>query len=139
MSGHLIPKPSVVTVISGGGGGSNTAVENVFLSSGAISGHIAIYAAVGGPVAADPSVVSQQDKILGITKSAAAGAGESVTFVSEGLLTDPSFTFTEGPVYIGAAGALTQTKPTSGLLIQIATAMSATEIIVGASQSVKLA
>lgn len=142
MASHLIPKPSVVNVTTGGGGGSasNNAVENTFISSGPISAHVAIYAdASAGILVANPSILTQQDRIIGITKTSAAAADEEVTFVSEGLLTDPSFVFTPGPVYIGVAGSLTQIKPTSGLLIQVGTAISLTELIVGIQLSIRLA
>lgn len=138
MSGFLIPKV-VPTTGGNGGSGSNTAVVNTFVSLSAISSPIVIYASPSGPDIANPSTLSQQDKILGITKTSAAAAGAEVTFVSEGILTDPSFTFTPGPIYLGAGGSLTQVKPTSGLLVQVATAYTPTEILVGTSLSVILA
>lgn len=140
MSSYLVPK--IVPSTGGGTGpvtGASNAIVNTFTSSGAISSPIVIYAGPTGPVAADKDTVAQQDKILGVTITSAAAGGEEVDFVSHGLITDLSFTFIEGPIWLGNAGALTQVKPTSGLLVQIAIAYSATEIVVDIQLNIKLA
>lgn len=119
--------------------GTMTAVTNVFVSTGPISAHKVIYAGVSGPEVADKDVLTVQDKILGVTISSASGVGEDVLFVSNGLIADPSFTFTPGPIWLGSSGQLTQVKPTSGLCIQLAIASSATTIVVDVLFSIKLA
>ena len=137
----LHAKSGTTTVnVSGGGSGGGSAVTNTFISSGAVSAHVAIYAdEINGILVANPSILTQQDRIIGVTKTSAAASGETVTFVAEGLLVDPSFTFTPGPVYVGSGGSLTQIKPTSDLLIQIGIAISLTELLVSVKPSIRLA
>lgn len=137
---HAKSSNTTVNVSGGGGSGSTTAIENTFVSSGAISAHVALYAdEINGILVANPSILTQQDRIIGVTKTSAAASGETVTFVAEGLLVDPSFTFTPGPVYVGSGGSLTQVKPTSDLLIQIGIAISLTELLVSIKPSIRLA
>ena len=110
-----------------------------YTSTGPVSAPRVVYAAVGGPALADKDTVSHQDKLLGVTITSAAGSGEEVTVVTEGKIDDPSFSFTPGPIWLGNSGLLTQTKPTTGLLVQMAVAISATLIMVNIQMAIKLA
>jgi hypothetical protein len=69
------------------------------------------------------------DQTLGVTTGAAA-KGASVTVRTYGALTELTWTWTSGPVYLGLAGQLTQTPPASGVVLQIGTAETATRIFV---------
>lgn len=110
-----------------------------YTSTGAVSAPRVVYAGATGPAIADKDTVSQQEKILGVTITSAAGSGEEVTVVTEGKIDDPSFSFTPGPIWLGNSGVLTQTRPTTGLLIQIAVAITATLINVNIGMAIKLA
>lgn len=107
--------------------------------SGAMSASRVLYASPTGPALADKDVLSAQDKILGLTISSTSVAGEFVSVLGEGYHTDPSYTFTPGPVYLGNSGLLTQTPPTTGLLVQLGVAISATELYFDVGLAVKLA
>ena len=66
--------------------------------------------------------------VVGVTRQ----AGTSVYVVREGELTDLSFSFTpNSPVFLGLNGALTQTAPSSGFVLQVAVALTTTKIQIG--------
>jgi hypothetical protein len=71
----------------------------------------------------------------------AAGTGDEVAFVVVGPVTEPSWNWTPGPVYLGANGVLTQTPPTAPaavFLAQIGFATSLTTLFVDRNPSIKL-
>lgn len=72
---------------------------------------------------------------LGVTQGAAL-EGDAVQVSLAGPLTEPSWSFTPGPVFVGDAGALTQTVPISGPIIRVGSAISATELIVDFTQPI---
>jgi hypothetical protein len=67
---------------------------------------------------------------VGITTSAAtAGATAAIRYA--GLLEDSGWAWTQGPIYIGTGGTLTQTAPAGGLVLrEVARAISDTKIII---------
>lgn len=130
---------SVVNVYPPGTIVNSDSLQLKYTSTGTVSAPRVLYAAVGGPALADKDTVSHQDKLLGVTITSAAGSGEEVTVVTEGKIDDPSFSFTPGPIWLGNSGLLTQTKPTTGLLVQIAVAITATLINVNIQMAIKLA
>lgn len=111
----------------------------IVTSIGPLSAHIVVYASDAGVVAADKDTLESQDRILGVTINAVSGAGQDVEIIGIGRITDPSFSFTPGPIWLGDNGALTQTKPTVGLLVQVATAVTSTSIFVNIGPAIKLA
>lgn len=71
----------------------------------------------------------------------AAGAGAPVSALMIGPLTEPSWNWTPGPVYLGINGMLTQTPPTAPaalFLAQVGAAIGPTTIIVDRSPSIHL-
>ena len=66
--------------------------------------------------------------LLGIALTA-AGAGGEVTVQRSGALTDSSWTWSYGPLWLGAAGAITQTPPDDGFDVAIGVATAATRIL----------
>ena len=118
---------------------NNEHLEFEFTSTEAISAPRVVYAGASGPALADKDTISQQDKIIGITTTSAAGSGETVKVTTEGKLEDPSFLFSIGPIYLGTSGVITQTKPTSGLLLQLGVAISATQLHIRIEPAIKLA
>ena len=62
---------------------------------------------------------------------AAFSAGDKITAVHSGLMTDSSWSWVPRvPVFAAPGGGMTQTVPAIGTLHRIATAMSATAIII---------
>ena len=136
----LHAKSSNTTVnVSGGGGSGGGAVTNTFTSVGPVSAHKVLAATGAGIVYADKDTLTDQDKISGLSVSSVGAAGEEVTYVSSGLVTDSSFAFSVGPVYLSNIGAMTQTKPTSGLLVQIGIAIEPTTLQFDIQLNVRLA
>lgn len=73
--------------------------------------------------------------------STAAGTGDEIEFVVIGSITEPSWNWTPGPVYLGVNGVLTQTLPTAPaayFLAQVGFATSATTVFVARNPSIKL-
>jgi hypothetical protein len=104
-----------------GGGGA----ESITGTAGAIlSGHRLVALALDGrfTYATGPDAV-------GLTLGAAL-AGESISIQASGMVEESSWNWTpSAPIYQTGAGQLTQTLPTTGLLRQVAVAMTATQII----------
>lgn len=55
-------------------------------------------------------------QVLGITVTAAS-AGSPVLVRTIGIMTDNSWNWTKGPIYLGSNGAITQSAPTGGLVV----------------------
>lgn len=124
---------------SGGSVSSNgTSIQFDVVVSGAMSAGVVIYAGDDGPVVADKDTLGQQDKILGVTLTSTDASGGDIKVLSEGANTDASYSFVPGPIWLGNSGELTQVRPTTGLLVQIAIAVTATQIYVDIGFSLQL-
>lgn len=101
----------------------------------ALSGHRAIVLdASGEAFYADQTVPNHIGRMAGITIGAAA-LGAGVTIMNNGLLTEPSWSWTPfAPIFLGTAGGLTQVPPTTGFLQMIGGALSATSMYVNLRQ-----
>lgn len=118
-----------------------TSVESLVfevIATGPLSA-VRVLVASEGINLADKDTLTHQDKILGLTITSASVAGEPVSVLGEGYSVDPSYGFTEGPIWLGNAGVLTQVKPTTGMLVQLGVAISATEIYFDVGLAIKLA
>ena len=122
-----------------GAAGNGGSITYELIAPGAFSSPRVIAVGAANIELADKDTLTQQDKILGISTTSTSAAGQLLAILSEGYWTDPSFTFTRGPIWLGNAGVLTQVKPTTGILLQVATAISATEIYVDLGVPIKLA
>jgi len=77
------------------------------------------------------------DLLLGLTLTAAA-SGEQTNIQRSGPIDDSGWNWTPGPVWLGAAGALTQTPPADGFDVLIGAAVSATRITLNLQQPIEL-
>lgn len=81
-------------------------------------------------------------RVVGVSANAAI-TGAPVRYVSAGVINDPSFSFTEGPVFAGLNGTMTQTYPTVGggfvFLQQIGYASSSTRLLIQIAPPILLA
>jgi hypothetical protein len=86
--------------------------QRVMTAFSAVNGHRAVVEVAPNQCAnADTSIESHGNLFVGIALQAAL-AGHPVNIVFEGLLTEPSWSWTaEQPVFVGALGVLTQTPP----------------------------
>jgi len=68
--------------------------------------------------------------VIGISTTSAS-TGQNITIKTSGQITDASWNWTKGAIYLGANGALTQTAPTGGsIIVHVAKAITATTLII---------
>jgi hypothetical protein len=68
--------------------------------------------------------------VIGISTTA-GNTGETITIKTSGQITDASWNWTKGAIYLGANGVLTQTAPTGGsIVVHVAKAITATTLII---------
>jgi hypothetical protein len=68
--------------------------------------------------------------VIGISTTAAS-TGQNITIKTSGQITDASWSWTKGAIYLGANGSLTQTAPTGGsIVVHVAKAITATTLII---------
>lgn len=66
--------------------------------------------------------------VVGIAANA-ANTGQVVTIKTSGIMTDASWTWTKGLVFLGTNGQLTQTPPTAGaILVYVGRALTSTKL-----------
>lgn len=123
---------AVVSVIGPRGAQGPSGAQVTVTAQEALGGHRAITA---DGFHATPSLL---DKLAGIS-TGAASIGETAVLQRSGLMVEPTWTWTpDAPVFVGAAGVLTQTPP-SGVARRVAWAISATEINVDLFPIIQLA
>lgn len=94
-----------------------------------LSGHRAVRVVDGIAWYADASTPAHAGQIVGITAGAAL-AGSAVSIQASGALDEPSWSWSAGLVWLGAAGALTQVPPASGISQILGRALSATRLLI---------
>lgn len=111
---------------AGAPGANLTAIAGV-----AIGGHRAVIIENTGLAGyASNTTLSHIGRLAGITTSASV-IGDSITILSLGPVTEPSWNWTpNAPVYLGTAGLLTQTQPITGFLQIIGVASTATTLFI---------
>lgn len=107
-----------------------------------VGGQKVLIGTAGGVQHASGDQSGHFGKVVGISINAALAAAP-VRYVASGPMTDPSFNFTEGPVYVGLNGNLTQAYPTiaGGFVFaqQVATATTNNRIVIAIQPPVLLA
>lgn len=95
----------------------------------ALSGHRAVRHDEDGQLVHADCATAVTAQAIGITLGAAeAGALASVLFAGE--VTEPSWSWTAGPIFLGANGLLTQSAPATGCLVIVGHAAGATRMVV---------
>lgn len=118
-------------------GGDGT-VQRTAIASVTLSGHRAVYLAGGEAAYASADDAATANACIGITTGAAL-EGDEVVITTMGKLVEPTWTWTEAlPVYLGLNGLLTQTVPTSGCLVELGIATTATELEVRIQSPINL-
>lgn len=78
---------------------------------------------------ADKDVLSHTDSIVGISKTSTSGAGQVITVITQGLVSEPSWTWTpEQPLFLSTNGFLTHSPPTSGSSLYLGYAVTTSSI-----------
>lgn len=80
----------------------------------------------GEAIYADASSITTSH-VLGISRAAAL-SGANVPVCTDGVLSDALWSWTPGPVYLGTNGQLTQTPPSSGVLVPVGIAVDSTTL-----------
>lgn len=118
---------------SGEAGPAGPSAEQLTLpATTAIGGQRAVRFLNGHLAYASSLNVGDANLVLGISVNAASPGGEVVVQTS-GLMTDGYWTWTpDAPIFCGVQGVLTQVLPTTGFILILGVALSATRILVGA-------
>lgn len=120
-----------------GGGGSALEITRTALQN--ISAAKAVYAVDDNQVdTSDFSVIGKQ-RVIGITRTA-ANAGADIKIVTDGIYEDAIFSGFQlnKSIYVGANGALTQTKPTTGVLLEVGYYLGQNKIEIEIQRPIKL-
>lgn len=120
-----------------GPAGSGTAT---FTAGITVSGHRMVIRQADGTVTyADWTTVGSAPLWMTL---GAASSGATVTAQFSGVVDEPSWTWTPGPLYLGATGLITQTVPTASagavFLTQIGFATSPTSVVLDRCPSIRL-
>jgi hypothetical protein len=136
MSGTIIIEQPNVTIQASedvtlvvNSGGVVPLVADVSLTAGAnLSALRAVTSDANGDAVYASNDTLANAQVIGITETAAL-PGNSVAIRTSGLITDGSWNWLKGTVYLGANGSLTQSVPTGGaIIVHVAKALTATTI-----------
>lgn len=114
--------------------GGSTTVQGTYPAGSSVSGGMVVMFSGNTVVPFDPSVDTNYTQIVGISNNGAT-IGNPVTVIMEGLLTSPG-AFVVGPYYAGSGGTLTQSVPTTGILVEVGNATDANTLIVRVRQPI---
>lgn len=130
------------SLLAGSGiGGSVAELKRSGVAAVALSGHRVVTPQTNGQLNyASNDNLAHLAAPLWIT-SGAASSGASVEVLLFGLMIEPSWSWTPGPVYLGTNGQLTQTPPAAPgavFIAQVGTATSPTSLFVDRAPSIKI-
>lgn len=110
-----------------------------FLASGPLGGHRAVRAAFARHAQyADNNDVTGAAAVLGITLHAAE-AEAAINVAASGEIVEPSWAWVvDAPIFVGAAGVMTQVPPASGFQLIVGVATSRTSMLVSIKQPIIL-
>jgi len=117
--------------------GGNTNGENsVTLEAGQDLGADRVVISVGGLARyADLTTPGDMQNVIGITTHSAV-TGADITIQTLGNRINPAWTFSDGPVYLGAAATLTQTVPAGYYVLPIGMAVDPTQITININHGI---
>jgi hypothetical protein len=119
---------------SGGGSGDNIFTHEAGENLG---GHRAVYIAGDGKAYLADHSTAHELQPVGVTVGSAS-VGFIAQIQSEGELQEPSWAWSNGPVYLGVNGLLTQVAPLTGSIFVIGVAAGPTRIRVSPQLIAKL-
>jgi hypothetical protein len=130
------------SLLAGSGiGGSVAELKRSGIAAVALSGHRVVTPQTDGQLNyASNDNVAHLTVPLWIT-TGAASPGSAVETLLFGLMIEPTWTWTPGPVYLGVNGQLTQTPPAvpgAVFIAQVGTATSPTSVFVDRAPSIKI-
>lgn len=92
-----------------------------------LSGHRAVRVSGGLAYVADAGSKSHAGRCIGITTGAVT-QGSVATIQTVGIMTEPSWSWAEGPIFVGAEGVLTQSVTGLKFIQQVGVSTSPTQI-----------
>jgi hypothetical protein len=102
----------------------------------ALGGHrVVCVDSSGQAIYPDRNNPAHADAVVGIT-TGAASAGANVTVLASGEMTEASWSWNPGPLWVGDTGLLTQSPPSAGWSQIVAIALSATRIVLTPRQAI---
>lgn len=124
----LVTEDVVLVVESGGSVGAN--VDTSLIAGTSISALRCITTDANGEAKyATPDTLANA-LVIGISTTS-GNTGDTIVVKTSGQMTDASWSWTKGAIYLGANGTLTQTAPSAGdIVVHVAKAITATTIIV---------
>lgn len=124
----IVTEDVVLVVESGGSVGAN--VDTSLIAGTSISALRCITTDANGEAKyATPDTLANA-LVIGISKTS-GNAGDTIVVKTSEQMTDASWSWTKGAIYLGANGTLTQTAPSAGsVVVHVAKAITATTIIV---------
>lgn len=125
-----------------GGGGATGALTVTGTAAVPLSGHRAVYRRPDGLIDyASATNLGCLHEYIGIT-TGAASAGDDITMVVFGEMSEPTWAWTPGvPIFLGSGGALTQippTTPTADFLVVLGYVPITTKVFVDRQPSIDL-
>lgn len=109
---------------AGGAAGSSI----IYTAGTSVNGHRAVVMSGGKVIHADNTTASHYNQVLGVSLGAAV-LDDPVEVQLWGDITEPSWSWTAGQsIFVGAAGVLTQTVPTSGFQQIVGFALTTTSM-----------
>ena len=125
-----------IAKLGGGGGGGNTKLTAS--ASRALSGHrcLIINAATGEATYLNAATSSHAGAFAGVSTDAAA-QGDTVSYLTAGVIEEPSWNWNTGPVFLSGLGFLTQDDPTPGaaFALIVGVALSPTALLIAPKDS----
>ena len=122
---RMVQVPTVIGPPGIGGGGGSSLLSRIAESD--VSGHRAVAASADGRVSHVGKADVDASNVMGISTGSALAA-QSVSIQPSGEMQESSWNWSPGPVWLGDNGLLTQTLPTSGLLVRIGIATAPTKL-----------
>ena len=122
--------------IGSGGGGAGASIQVQYPAASVLSGDRAVIIEGDVAVYADNTVQGHAGAVLGVTTGGVA-SGATATIQTYGPMTDSAWSWTPDlPIWLGTAGYLTQTVPSSGFLLRVGYAIDATTMMVTIGESI---
>lgn len=113
---------SGVSIADEGSSGTGTVTES-FVASETISGFKVVKENSSGSVSlADKDQSDYGASIIGVSTTS-GGAGSSINVLRLGKIEDYSLNLTTGPLFLGSNGDITSSIPTSGIIVQVGSAI----------------
>lgn len=124
----------VLVADNAGGGGGVTGFATL-TAAGTIQSRHVVRAVAGQALAVDTSVAVHAQQVVGVSVGSAI-AGQPVVVQTLGVAEEAGWTWSDGVLFCGPTGALTQSPSATGWLLQLARVISATRIDIDIEQPI---